>query len=651
MMRSLTKKPSITILSNSLANKILEDAIEASSLRYSVNFKMIGEDFEEAIKIAKEYEDSSDVYMSGASITPYLQQRFRKPIVENRIDEAALFDAIVKLHASYPDETIGLLLYANPKVKLNNWIQISNLKIRQSSYNSLDDIRKKVLNFADDGIKAMVAPTLPCLFAKQLGIEAFPIYSQSSMKMDIEEAEYIACLYNSQQDHLALLQTIGDCSPNGIVGTDISGIIIYTNSPANDLLCGSTSSLKGRSILKLFPTLKLPNLSSNAGFQIVNIDNRVYLINGKPIIIDFAAKGFIFIIQEPKDITYADNNRQQEKAEVNFKAFYCFDDILGVSNVINNAKQKAKLFAKSDFPILIFGETGTGKELFAQSIHKASSRARGPFVSINCSALSETLIESELFGYEEGSFTGKKKGGKQGLIELANGGTLFLDEIADLSISGQAKLLRVIEEKSILKIGGRKLVPIDFRIIAATNADLEQAVSKGLFRSDLYYRINVLKLDIPPLRERREDIVLLFSHFLDQIDTISEEQRQIVINNTAAKIENLDWPGNVRQLKSFAQRIGVLMHRDFKDDNLLVDIVSQLDTMKPRIADPGEFFHKERANDLVSSGYIAHKRANNISSDDVKEALCAVGGSRTLAAQLLGVSRVTIWRKLKLADD
>ncbi|MBY0123579.1 sigma 54-interacting transcriptional regulator [Bacillus sp. S/N-304-OC-R1] len=236
---------------------------------------------------------------------------------------------------------------------------------------------------------------------------------------------------------------------------------------------------------------------------------------------------------------------QRELKNKGFYAKYDFDDIIGIHPLLIETKQIAKKLALSEHPILIQGETGTGKELFAHSIHLHSMRKNGPFIAINCSALSENLLESELFGYEEGAFTGAQRGGKKGLFELADNGTIFLDEIGDISFTVQSHLLRVLQEKELRRIGGSKVIPVNVRVIAATNKDIQQKSEEGSFRSDLFYRLNVLTLSVPPLRARITDIPLLVNHF------ITKSGKWVKVEeNLLEQLKKHEWLGNIRELKS-----------------------------------------------------------------------------------------------------
>ncbi|MEG0391183.1 MAG: sigma 54-interacting transcriptional regulator [Anaerovoracaceae bacterium] len=243
-----------------------------------------------------------------------------------------------------------------------------------------------------------------------------------------------------------------------------------------------------------------------------------------------------------------------------FQARFTFENIIGNSKKMVEAVETAKKVAKSQASVLIEGESGTGKELFAQAIHNHSKREKGPFIAINCGAIPNELIESELFGYEEGAFTGGKKGGKPGKFELASGGTVFLDEIGEMPLPHQVALLRVIQEKKVVRVGGEREIPVDIRIISATNKELEMQVEKGNFRQDLFYRLNVINLKVPSLRERAEDIPLLVEHFLKDVG-FNDLGEKMFNENIMGHLKQYDWPGNVRELQNLVEK-SVYLSRD-----------------------------------------------------------------------------------------
>ncbi|UOF92093.1 sigma 54-interacting transcriptional regulator [Fodinisporobacter ferrooxydans] len=277
-------------------------------------------------------------------------------------------------------------------------------------------------------------------------------------------------------------------------------------------------------------------------------ETRLFQVEGKSVVVTRLPQedGFIATFQNLKDISKSEQQWRKTMLNKGYIAKHTFHHIVGKSDAIQNVKQIAKKLARTDLTVLIEGESGTGKELFASAIHNESERKKCPFLAVNFSALSEDLVESELFGYEEGAFTGAKKGGKAGLFELAEGGTIFLDEIGDISVKIQARLLRVLQEKEVMRVGGNKITPVDVRVIAATNKNLLAMIQEGRFREDLYHRLKVLSLKLPPLRMRTSDIPILASHFLRQ----SSIRNIAITPEVMGKLCECSWFGNVRELKN-----------------------------------------------------------------------------------------------------
>ena len=295
-------------------------------------------------------------------------------------------------------------------------------------------------------------------------------------------------------------------------------------------------------------------------------------------------------------------------------------------------RELAENIGKIDVTVMIMGESGTGKEVIADLIHKNSSRAEAPFVKVNCAAIPETLIESEFFGYEGGAFTGAGKGGKMGLFELADGGTLFLDEVGELSVQMQSKLLRVIQDKEVRRVGGEKSVHIDIRIIAATNRDLKREVEEGRFRNDLYYRLFVVPVNIPSLRERKEDIELLARHFLDIFN--SEYNLRKTISDDAVKVmESYNWPGNVRELRNVVERLSVSTARS---EISAIQVEFCLNNKAPAVSD-----YIGTESDLYLEDIVGRYEKQVISK------ILEECGTITATARMLHVDKSTISRKIK----
>jgi len=296
----------------------------------------------------------------------------------------------------------------------------------------------------------------------------------------------------------------------------------------------------------------------------------------------------------------------------------------------------AKIAAQTDENVLLLGETGTGKDVFAKIIHENSPRKERPFIVVNCATLSKELIASELFGYEEGAFTGAKKGGKIGAFEAASGGTLFLDEIGEMPLELQATLLRAIEDKAITRVGGTRMVPIDTRVIAATNRNLKHEITyNGTFRSDLYYRLNVITIHLPPLRERRGDIPLLANHFLEELNhSQPNRQKKIFDASVFEAFYRYPWPGNVRELRNVVQRAFYLSGSDLyiTHQHLPEEIRTDKLSYLPLVDH--------------STDHSSHKELKRAEKDIIEETLRKVNGNMRRAAEILGISRSTLYRKV-----
>ncbi|MGG1576055.1 sigma-54 interaction domain-containing protein, partial [Fictibacillus sp. NRS-1165] len=362
--------------------------------------------------------------------------------------------------------------------------------------------------------------------------------------------------------------------------------------------------------------------------DVAKILDRQIIINRFPVMLNQTVVGAVSNFKEITDLQRMEMKLRKKLHESGLEAKYRLDDIIGESRTIKEAKEQAKIISQTDATVLITGESGTGKELFAQGIHLGSSRAIGPFVAVNCAAFPESLLESELFGYEEGSFSGARKGGKQGLFELAHGGTLFLDEIGEMPLQIQAHLLRVLQERSVRRIGGQRNIPVNVRIIAATNSDIEEEMNKKEFRTDLYYRLNVLSLELPALRERLEDIPLLMRHFLEQFNEMHRKQIAKVEDGFVPVLQDYHWPGNIRELRNVLERI-VLLQKGTE--------ISAKDA---------SFFYpklrKRQSKETVGSEATIKESERDL----IRKALLKYD-SKAKAAHSLGIDRSTLWRKIK----
>ena len=369
-------------------------------------------------------------------------------------------------------------------------------------------------------------------------------------------------------------EKICDLSSTIIFAINDKGVIVVFNDPAVAFFSFSKESMLGKKYeetLINYPTLiEAVASGKELSEMIISVDGQKLLVSAYNFFIDDYGNRLISMLPVAA-LQQTESKARMKLHSSGFLAKYKFDDILGVSENIVQCKRIADIYANTSTTILITGESGTGKEVFAQAIHNASDRAAYPFVGINFAALPETLAESELFGYNEGAFTGATKGGKEGLFEIAHNGTILLDEIGDASLAVQAKLLRVLEEKEIIRIGGTKVVPINVRVICATNRNLEEMMKSGTFRPDLYYRIKALKLHLMPLRERKEDI----SQMLDGM--LKANAKQKIINQEVQDyLLGYDWPGNTRELRTTAEYINMLADMSESGKHSETDISNML---------------------------------------------------------------------------
>jgi PAS domain S-box-containing protein len=428
----------------------------------------------------------------------------------------------------------------------------------------------------------------------------------------------------------AIMESISE----GLVSVDEKGRITEINYTARKMVGIREDEIIGQNIKRLFDTntRKILNvLKTGKGFseEEMVLETRQRSIRcittATPILMEKEkVAGAVITIREIKTVHNLVNRM------VGANARFGFDDILGESQKIKEAIRLAKLAAANTTTVLLMGESGTGKEMFAQAIHNFSSRRDGSFVFLNCGAIPRELVASELFGYVEGAFTGAKRGGHPGKFELADGGTIFLDEIGDMPLDAQAHLLRVLETKQITRIGGNKVIPVDVRVIAATHKDLEAEVRAGNFRQDLFFRLNVMPIKIPPLRERKEDIPILIAHFKEKLGEHMGKAVSTIDRKFLRAMMHYSWPGNVRELQNVLQQAINLADGDVLTEEHLPD----------SIRNSGTPFLNNMLGDEPLSLEEVEKR-------EIVRTLQIFNGNITKTAESLGIGRNTLYRKMK----
>ena len=442
---------------------------------------------------------------------------------------------------SYPKKDIAVTV-GEPQLVPEDVKQIIDIKIRQHDIITLSEIAKKLGLMEEMGNSFnfhYLQDIISLLYKVNTGAKELKITSNR-------------------------LQTVANHMKNAIIYVNNNGNIILSNQEMYNLLGYENEEIVGENIENILPEIK--KIKANS-VDIIRINGKELFVTSDAICDKNSDNGIIYTFEKREEIEKSEYEIRRRTTKAISTKLYTFDDIVYESREMKRLIDKVKAFSKTDFTILIQGESGTGKELIAQAIHSESKRSDGPFVPVNFAAMPMNLIESELFGYEEGAFTGAKKGGKRGLFEEAHGGTIFLDEIGDASLEFQCSLLRVIQERQVRRVGGYKEIPIDVRIIAATNRDLMEEIKKGNFRADLYYRLNVLPVRVLGLRERKSDIWLLSKYFLTKysngkITSLDEILDEEAIN----ELFNYSWPGNVRQLENAMEYIVCIGNKNKKLD-------------------------------------------------------------------------------------
>ncbi|AGY74340.2 sigma-54-dependent Fis family transcriptional regulator [Clostridium autoethanogenum] len=418
------------------------------------------------------------------------------------------------------------------------------------------------------------------------------------------------------------MENIFNSSPIAIVSSDINGKIKICNKKAQDMFSITNSKLQTYKIEDIIENWNDIKTLICLGQDDLKETNVAVVKNGTRYQLTTSC---IYNCEDDNvEIVYVFDKIEKVKKRSNGQAYYTFDNIIGQDESFTKVINYAKKISDSKSTILVMGESGTGKEVFAQSIHNYSSRVDGPFIALNCGAIPKQLIESELFGYEEGAFTGAKKGGNLGKFKLADGGTIMLDEIGEMPLDMQTKLLRVVQEGVITTIGSSKPIPVDVRIIAATNRDLKKEVEAGRFRKDLYYRLNVLPLFLPTLKERKKDIPLLIQYFVKNISQKLNKKEPVISKEYLKKMIKYNWPGNIRELEN------------------LVELIVNTGSI------PADYFTEEDCdNEVLVDVSDDCLKLDYVEKEHVIKVLKKFKGNITHSAEALGIRRNTLYSKIE----
>lgn len=578
-----------------------------------------------------------EVIISRAGTAKIISEMVNVPVVHSDSSHFDLLQAFIR--AKELGDKICFLTYPEKGFSFNfdSIEEIIGFKVTILPYESWDELVRQIKTAKEMGMEVVVGG----------GIRASEIcrnYGMQSMYLTTSERTIKRALIRASkvaQDRIFIkekaerLNAVINVSEEGILFLNRAGQIETCNPAAERIFGVKEHLVTGKNIdeitnPQLLHLLNQKEVYSGSGsFTLENM-----IVTYEPVLVGQERVGIVITCREFSKIQQLETQIRRELHSKGLIARFSLSDIHHASEKMDQALKLASEYAATDSTVLILGESGTGKELIAQGIHNSSKRKDGPFVAVNCAALPESLLESELFGYAEGAFTGARKGGRPGFFELAHGGTIFLDEIGEIAPNIQARLLRVLQEKEVMRVGGDRVIPVDIRIVAATNRRLWELVKEGKFRSDLYFRLSVLRLEVPPLRQRREDIPVLVEHFLKRIRStltwmdLSPQLRDFFMS--------YDWPGNVRQLENVIERFHLRIQNLRDETAFIKDVLRETD----------DDHDTKNVLSTKEAMVIDYGTMEEIEKQVISKMLERYDNNRTLVAEKLGISRTTLWKKL-----
>jgi len=610
---------------------------------------------EDAVRIAKRMasQDAEVIIARGTTADLLRHSNLPIPVVEMPVSNVEIIESIKKAReaSGMDDPLIGFIGFKNIIAALKSFLEIMNIKIKLYEIHTTKDTQEQILQAQRDRVDVLIGGVLSCDMIRAAGMKAVTIESSyESVSESYRQAKEMQRAVTIEKKKLEETNTIFNLVSDAIISIDENCRLTLMNQYAEIILGHEFRVIKGRHIREIFDSKeenmirKVMETGEEIVGSIVELQGRKYAIRIVPIILVKKTTGAVVTLHEVNALQKMEAIVRRGLYQKGNVAQYTFDDIKGGSEEIRSAIDTARNFSRLQSNVLIIGETGTGKELFAQSIHNASVRRNGPFVAVNCGAIPANLMESELFGYVDGAFTGAKKGGKMGLFELAHSGTIFLDEISEMDPQGQVILLRALQEKQIRRVGGDSNIPIDVRIIAACNTNLYERVKQNKFRKDLYYRLSVLVIKIPPLRKRHGDITRLSNYFVESYNR--QFGKNIILSAAALReLENFEWDGNLRQLKNFCERVTAI-----SDDSTV-----ESSFIRQQLKSSFEFapLTSEKEPDFSNAGptnqEIAVIKGKLFTKAELDNVFQQCRGNRQLMASMLGISRTTLWKYLKKA--
>ena len=599
----------------------------SSSYDDAADIRILERGFDDALQaISAAGVAQPDVIVSAGANGSYVKTRTDIPVV---LVSATGFDVMQALaRARRESRKIALVMHGETPLEVQRFLSSFEIEVKTMSYITTQDAETCVLDLRDSGAEIIVGPGLVTELADKAGMRSVFLYSLGSVQAAFDNALELARAVRAEGVRRRRLDQVLENLRDGVVALDATGRIEAVSGKMASILGVPASQAVGKMLVELSreAALAVPRTS---GESLETVNGVSYVVHRRAWDEAGQVPGAVVTFLESLALQRMDRSLRSKQRASQFVARYRISDLLGQSQVIARIRERVVQYATTDATALITGATGTGKEIVAQSIHNLSARAQQPFIALNCGAFPDTLLESELFGYEEGAFTGARRGGKTGLIEAAHQGTLFLDEIAEMPLALQSRLLRVIQEREVVRLGSTEPVKVDVRIIAATHGALKARVDEGSFRADLFYRINVLTIVMPALSDRPADIPLLARHLLqltrpDWSPADIEASLDAVLGLFAA----YTWPGNVRELQNVIERLSMdlsIPGHSISPDHV-IDVVPEMKAL----AQP---------QSLKGLG-LQHE------IEKVRTVFASFGGDRDKTCEALGISRTTLWRKL-----
>jgi propionate catabolism operon transcriptional regulator len=632
--------PSVWAISGHRLTDVFRQVAPAMEGRASIS--IIHRGYEEALaEIERRSErHHCDVIVAAGSHGAYLRRNLPHPVALVKIGGSDLLAALCK--ARRLSDRIAILMLHGIPPELQHFADLFSLPVVLRSYETAEEARHCLRQLASDGIQVVVGPGQVADLADEAGLTGVLVYSAQSVQTAFDDAIEMAAAQRAEKSRRTQLDSILYHLGDGVVAVDMDARIVMANPAAEQLTGKSVRTALGKPLRDVLPALQLGPVIASGTPELGAVEE----LAGKSIVVDRVPlfdqgrqTGAILALHGSSRLELAVSKLRAHTHRRSQVAKYRLDDVVSASPAMQRVIAQCKVFAQhSDAGILIHGESGTGKELLAHGIHNASRRVSHPFIAINCGAFTETLLESELFGYDEGAFTGARKQGKAGLFEAAHGGTLFLDEIGEMPLPLQTRLLRALQEKEIMRVGSVDPLPIDVRVVSATHRDLASMVASGRFREDLFYRLNILRVDVPPLRDRPEDIEILVRERVPValartgLDALCAE----VLAAVQPVMRSYAWPGNVRELENAVERLTMICLatgraiRSFEMSELLDQAV-----------------HRPQRYEIPApAAATTRRRRPRASREDAERALADAQGDHQEAARRLGVSRTTLWRRL-----